>query len=672
MKVIVAIVVGCALLLTGCGGGSKSSTTVAITISPLSASLNQSQTVQFTATVTGNSNTAVNWEVNGTVGGSASTGTITSAGLYTAPATISLATSVSVTAVSQADTTKMAIATVTLNPPPAPFVPGIVVNPPSVTLPGGAQQTFTATANGSAVSATWTVNCFSANAADCGTITTDASGNGVYVAPLTPPSGGGITVTATAANTNPGSASVTVQYSNQSLFGQYALGLTELNTSGAMNATAGSVKFDGAGNVTGGELDATGGLTQIAITGGTYHVGSDGRGTITIQTASGNVVLQFALQNHSHADAVTFPGTGSFAALAAAGTLDLQDTTQFTAATFTGNFAFRMTGATTGHLPGSLNRAGVLTADGTSAITGGLMDQNDAGTATQGTALAGTFTPPDANGRVGLAMNGLAIAYYIVDATRAVILDTTATSPAIGVATKQAGSAFAASNFNATYVFTMIGVSANGPSGTGGIFAPDGTSAFKAAPAAVIDVNDNGNPQNTLGQPFAGPGSYAVADPTTGRTTMTWTEATGPQTLAFYPAASGTLYVISLDGFSESGTAYSQTAIGYSNAAISGTFASRGAGAQFVPGGAAAFAGLILPSGGSSISGTLDISPSPAGAALIGTYTFATNGRGTLTVPSSSAALPSSAFTAYAVSSSRILLLETDSSRVLTGMMEKR
>ena len=671
MKVTVAVVVVCALLLSGCGGGSSSSKSSAITvsISPVGATLNQGQTVQFTATVSGSNNTAVTWDVNGTAGGTASTGTISSSGLYTAPATLTTASVVTITAVSSADTTKTGVATVTLNPPPAPFVPGLVVNPNSVTLPGGAQQTFNATANGASVSATWTVSCNSPNAADCGTITTDANGNGIYVAPLAPPANGGITVTATAANTNPGSASVTVQYSNQSVFGQYAFQVAALGTSGAFNATTGSVKFDGAGNVTGGELDATGSI-QTAITGGTYHVGSDGRGTITAQTASGNVVFQFALQNHSHADAVTFAGTGAFASLAAAGTLDLQDPTQFTAATVSGNFAFLMTGATTGHLPGSLQRAGVLVADGVSAITGGLMDQNDAGTATNPT-LAGAFTAPDANGRGVLTINTLAVAYYIVDATRAVLLDTTASSPAAGVATKQVAGPFAAANFNAAYVFTMLGVSVNGPSGTGGIVAPDGTSAFKTAnPAPVIDVNDNGNP--SLGQAFASAGSYAVTDAATGRTTMTWTETTGPKSLAFYPAASGTLYVISLDAFSESGTAYAQTPIGYANAAVSGTFAARGAGTQFVPAGPAAFAGIIVPSGGSSLSGTLDVTPSTAGAALIGTYSFTTNGRATITSSASSAALPSSNFTAYAVSSGRLLLLETDSSRVLTGTMEKR
>ncbi len=71
-------------------------------------------TRQFSASVTGTSNTAVSWKVNGTAGGSAATGTITTAGLYYAPHSAPVSTSanyddmtteVIVTAVSQADGT---------------------------------------------------------------------------------------------------------------------------------------------------------------------------------------------------------------------------------------------------------------------------------------------------------------------------------------------------------------------------------------------------------------------------------------------------------------------------------------------------------------------------------------------------------------------------------------
>ena len=71
-------------------------------------------TKQFTATVSGTTNSAVTWEVNGTAGGSAAAGTVTSSGLYTAPATVPANALVQISAVSQADSSKSADAAVTI------------------------------------------------------------------------------------------------------------------------------------------------------------------------------------------------------------------------------------------------------------------------------------------------------------------------------------------------------------------------------------------------------------------------------------------------------------------------------------------------------------------------------------------------------------------------------
>lgn len=80
---------------------------VVVTMSPTSASLAVSATRQFTATVTNSGNTTVTWSVDG---GSAN-GTVSSSGLYTAPAT---AVSATVRATSNADPTKSATAAVTV------------------------------------------------------------------------------------------------------------------------------------------------------------------------------------------------------------------------------------------------------------------------------------------------------------------------------------------------------------------------------------------------------------------------------------------------------------------------------------------------------------------------------------------------------------------------------
>jgi arylsulfate sulfotransferase len=71
----------------GCGGSSSSSNTEAasITVSPSAAAVGVGQTIQFTATESGGSQ-SVMWYVNGIAGGNLNVGTIDANGNYTAPA----------------------------------------------------------------------------------------------------------------------------------------------------------------------------------------------------------------------------------------------------------------------------------------------------------------------------------------------------------------------------------------------------------------------------------------------------------------------------------------------------------------------------------------------------------------------------------------------------------
>jgi hypothetical protein len=99
-------VLACAVL-AGCGGGAGSSVPpptghIAVTVASISFPLGVGSNYQFAATVTGSTNTAVNWQVNGIAGGNATVGTIDSTGLYIAPGTVP-SQSILVTAVAQAD-----------------------------------------------------------------------------------------------------------------------------------------------------------------------------------------------------------------------------------------------------------------------------------------------------------------------------------------------------------------------------------------------------------------------------------------------------------------------------------------------------------------------------------------------------------------------------------------
>src|SRR5579864_2411842 len=97
---------------------------VSVAISPGAITMATLATQPFTATVSGSTNTAVTWQVNGVSGGSSTNGLVSttvlgtnSEGLYLAPSAVPSPASVSVTAISQADPTKSATATVTIQLP---------------------------------------------------------------------------------------------------------------------------------------------------------------------------------------------------------------------------------------------------------------------------------------------------------------------------------------------------------------------------------------------------------------------------------------------------------------------------------------------------------------------------------------------------------------------------
>ena len=159
---------------------------VGVTLSPTSASVQLGATQAFAATVTGSSNTGVTWTVNGVAGGSAVLGTISSAGLYTAPPVMPASSTVTVRATSVANASAFAQATVTLVSPVK-----VTMTPTASTVPLGQAVTFVATVTGSTnTSVTWSVNSVVGGSSTVGTI----SPAGVYTAPGVMPPTSTVTV----------------------------------------------------------------------------------------------------------------------------------------------------------------------------------------------------------------------------------------------------------------------------------------------------------------------------------------------------------------------------------------------------------------------------------------------------------------------------------------------
>ncbi len=159
---------------------------VTVSVAPSNTVLTSGASQQFTATVSNTTNTGVTW--------TASAGTISTSGLFTAP-TVSTTTTITVTATSVADTSKSAGATITVNPAVA-----ISVSPTVVTVVSGAQQQFTATvSNTSNTAVNWS--------ATAGTVST----SGLFIAPVViTTTAVTVTVTSVADPTKSASAVITV------------------------------------------------------------------------------------------------------------------------------------------------------------------------------------------------------------------------------------------------------------------------------------------------------------------------------------------------------------------------------------------------------------------------------------------------------------------------------
>ena len=205
------------VVLAGCGGGGSQPAppTVTVTItSPTSAqTLQVNQTLAITASVSGTSNTAVTWKVNGVAGGNTTFGTISGSGLsvtYTAPASVPSPATFNIAVTSQADTSKSASLQVTIAPPVSV----------SITSPTGSPSVqvsntlaITASVTGTTNTAlTWKVNGVTNGNPTFGTITGGTSTSVTYTAPASVPSPATFAVTATsqADNTKTASLSVTI------------------------------------------------------------------------------------------------------------------------------------------------------------------------------------------------------------------------------------------------------------------------------------------------------------------------------------------------------------------------------------------------------------------------------------------------------------------------------
>lgn len=178
------------ILLAGCGGSNSSTSppqSVTVMVSSSSSSALLGNTQQLTATVTGTSNTAVTWSVNGVPGGNSTAGTISSAGLYTAPQDLPNPATVKIQATSEANSSASDSVVLTIS---SDIGVTVATNPPGMSsvFPGGMVQLLaTITSAGHPdTNVNGTVNGVPNGNSTVGTIATTSAGAGWYTSPTTP------------------------------------------------------------------------------------------------------------------------------------------------------------------------------------------------------------------------------------------------------------------------------------------------------------------------------------------------------------------------------------------------------------------------------------------------------------------------------------------------------
>lgn len=711
---ITAVMIAAIVVLPSCGGGSTGVATItAISITPTSNSVGINTQSDFTANVTlsngttastTSASTAVTWEVNCITGGNSSVGTIVSSpsdnqvGIYTAPGVVpatnngqvSITASAAVTNATSTTCTSTGIlysnaatATITVQL-------GVNITPTTTPVEAGGSFQFTALQNNLPDNnAVWTVS--SANGGNIGTI----DSTGLYTAPLYPPPGQVVTITATD-GASVATATATINYSDASLTGPFAFSYAGGSGSGFM-ATAGSFVSDGRGDIVSGVEDVTSPLTgtsiQIPIYSGNYVVKPDGRVNAVINTArQTGLTWQFALTTDQHALMILFNqnATGS-------GTIEQQNLNDLTASDsiFTSScnsaqcpYVFRTAGIDSAFSPLAL--AGYFNVNGSGGIpqAGTALDVNDNGAvATTFSDLQGSYafdTAYNGSGRGTITLTSAATnhqyAFYVIDATRVKLVEIDSTGFLAGDMLSAPTGAFTVAELPAAnYAFISSGNSSTGGYAAGGIFTSDGGGNVSAG---AIDTNNAGTvTANTSLTSCA----YTV-DSGTGRIDLKLCSSGATSEFGAYPTAAGNFVIIETDAAAtSSGIVRPQSILPTAapvQAPLAGTFAFDFGGEGVAQGqngappqdmvGAAAISASISSTGHLDINNFNAVYPADVvNATSSSISTPSTLGRGTVVIAGSDPAV-SYSFVYYIVDNNTTLVLDQDTVRVGTGAIVRQ
>lgn len=365
---------------------------------------------------------------------------------------------------------------------------------------------------------------------------------------------------------------------NGNFKGNYATALEGWNTDSTaqLSATAASFVADGAGNVTGGNLDTndvTHGHQSGTFT-GTYCVAANNLGTMTWKLGAPyntTNTLAIALNSGGANGRIMFYDTTNTKEI---GPLSQQDTTAFSTAKITGNYAFGLIGVDGAGGNNRFGVAGQFNSNGTGTLSG-LADGDDifTGVSSQVTLTASDFTvASDGRGTVTLNFSGgnmnfsLEFAFYVVSATELLMMEAdgprTGHPLLVGQALQQASGGFTDASLSGNAILGVQSLTNfTVPSVTGGIVTANGNGSSMAF---SFDQNVGG----TVGT-FIGSGTYSVAS--NGRVTLSGS-GLGINPPVFYLVAKNEGFVIGTDSGATYGQFYAQTGSGFGIGSLNGAF----------------------------------------------------------------------------------------------------
>lgn len=296
------------------------------------------------------------------------------------------------------------------------------------------------------------------------------------------------------------------KYSVASLKGQYAFVTSgEVVANGGSPSSivrTGSFTADGTGIINTGIEDVVepGVLPNLAvpISGGSYTVGADGRGTLTLNVTALGVPssINFEIVLTSTSGGLMMDETSSNAqASSGSGNFVLQNASTFTNPVLpvTASYVFDFSGLDGSGAPDSL--VGEFTA-GSGVVSAGFVDANDNFSITSGTIPPGTLTqdPADTSsltafGRGAAQIAGETFIFYIVDSTRLRFISTGGGAMLTGDAVIQDNTIPAnVSAVNSSFVFLVAGSDGSGGITRVGRFTANGAPVTNV----LVDTNDAG------------------------------------------------------------------------------------------------------------------------------------------------------------------------------------